>query len=106
MHVYKPSLATAHVGWMAQTCSIRARDTQQRRIQFDIHQDDTESHHGHARFKQIIEGHVSRRMLVNACQVTWQGHVNPSFDGIETNEPDALHRERVRLRSNLNKLVT
>ena len=33
-------------------------------------------------------------------------HANLSFDGIETNEPDAVRQERLHLRSDLNKLAT
>ena len=62
------------------------------------------------RTKTIKDAHVSGRelkdMILGECLPRYrEKHANPSFDGIETDETDALHQKWPHLRSDLNKLV-
>ena len=115
-------------GWLAQTCSIRPRNARQRRVQFNPHRElcndarleipEQISRAGRrcdmskkTMTKAIKGTRVSGRepkdtILGECCQVTEQRHADPTFDGKETNESDALHQERLRLWSEFNKLVT
>ena len=52
-----------------------------------------------------VSGGELKDMILGECLPSNREKACESFDGIETNEPDAPHQERLHLRSDLNKLA-
>ena len=132
VHVYELSSMAGRVGPAGLSLFAVPRNTHQRRIRFNscqgwrsdqtcrfgsartirksgttrchAQEDDVESHQGHARFRQRIDGYDYKRMFYS--QITERRNVKRSYGGTVANESDAQLCERPHLSLDPTKLET